>query len=339
MLMISLKYLPLLKSETVTRSPIARHREARPASLFIDSKTRDRRESAACFTSSPIPLPGREGLRGTVRSSKAVCGRKTSPHRFHETRSPGDGIRIARQLTASDSQDCFDIVAMGGDGTLHEVLNGIADPSKVRLGIVPCGSGNDFAAVAGIPASAEGALNVLLSGEARFTDYLECGGIRGINAIGTGIDVEILRRYNRMKLLKGSAAYLSSLVLTLFSYRAKRFSEKRAGETRSHNALIACAGNGRRIGGGIPVCPKAVIDDGLMDIVIVDDIPRRGIPGGFVKLMKGQILNLPTTAFRRDSRLRLESEGPLPIQIDGEIYEGLPFDVRVISQALRVYRP
>ena len=104
---------------------------------------------------------------------------KAIPHRFHETRSPGDGIRIARQLTLSDSQKCFDIVAMGGDGTLHEVLNGIADPTKVRLGIIPCGSGNDFAAVAGIPATAEGALDVLLGGEVRFTDYLECGGIRG----------------------------------------------------------------------------------------------------------------------------------------------------------------
>ena len=260
-------------------------------------------------------------------------------HRFHETRYPGDGIRLARQMTTSDKQDGFDIVAMGGDGTLHEVLNGIADPSKVRLGIIPCGSGNDFAAVAGIPITAEGALDVLLGCEARFTDYLECGGVRGINAIGTGIDVEILRRYSRMKLLKGSPAYLASLLLTLFSYRAKQFSEREAGESRSHSALIACAGNGRRIGGGIPVCPEAVIDDGLMDIVIVDDVPRRSIPGGLVKLLKGQILKLPGTTCRRNSRLHLESEGPMPVQIDGEIYEDLPFDVRVMSGALRVYRP
>ena len=258
-------------------------------------------------------------------------------YEFHDTRRRGDSAAIARALTNGGAET--DIVAMCGDGTLHGVLNGIADPSKVRLGIIPCGSGNDFAAVANIPPTAEGALDVLLGCEARFTDYLECGGIRGINAIGTGIDVEILRRYNRMRLLKGSAAYLASLVLTLLRYRARRFSEAQAGETRSHSALIACAGNGRRIGGGIPVCPEAIIDDGLMDIVIVDDMPGRSLPGGLVKLMKGQILQLPTTNFRRDSRLRLESEEAMPIQIDGEIYEGLPFDVRVISRALRVYRP
>lgn len=269
---------------------------------------------------------------------EASLREKRIPHRFHETHGPGDAMRLARQLTEGRADDC-DIVAMGGDGTLNEVLNGVADPSRVRLGILPCGSGNDFAAVAGIPVAVKGALDVLLSCQARFTDYLECCGVRGINAIGTGIDVDILRRYGRMKLLKGSAAYLASLVLTLFSYRAKRFSEVVDGAARPHNALIACVGNGQRIGGGIPICPEASIDDGLMDIVIVDDIPRSGIPGAFVRLMRGNILRLPKTAFRRDTRLRLDCNGPMPVQVDGEIHEKLPFDVRVISGALRIYRP
>ena len=259
------------------------------------------------------------------------------PYLFHDTHARGDSARLTRGLT--EDGEAHDIVAMGGDGTLNGVLNGIADPSKARLGVIPCGSGNDFAAVAGIPSTPEGALNVLLEGRTQSTDYMECGGVRGINAIGTGIDVEILRRYNRMRLLNGSAAYLASLVLTLFSYRAKRFIEVVDGKPQPHNALIACVGNGRRIGGGIPICPKAILDDGLMDIVIVDDIPRARIPGAFMKLMKGRILDLPTTAFRRSDRLRLESDAPMPIQVDGEIYEGLPFDVRIVTGVLRVFRP
>lgn len=259
------------------------------------------------------------------------------PYLFHDTQRPGDSARLTRSLT--EDGEAHDIVAMGGDGTLNGVLNGLSDPSKARLGVIPCGSGNDFAAVAGIPPTAEGALKVLLEDRTRFTDYLECGGVRGINAIGTGIDVEILRRYNRMKLLKGSAAYLASLVLTLFSYKAKRFNEIVDGKSLPHNALIACVGNGSRIGGGIPICPDGVIDDGLMDIVIVDDIPRFRIPGAFMKLMKGRILELPTTAFRRSDRLRLESDAPMPIQVDGEIHEDLPFDVRIVTGVLRVFRP
>ena len=288
------------------------------------------------FIYNPIAGKGRSAqFRAALEPRLRSLG---APHAFYETRSRREAIDIARRLTAQNSED-MDIVAMGGDGTLNEVLNGLRDPAKVRLGIIPSGSGNDFAAVAGIPQTPEGALDALLNGVARPTDYLECGGVRGINAIGTGIDVEILRRFNRMKVLRGSAAYLVSLIVTLLRYKAKPFSERIGERLKQHRAFIACAGNGQRIGGGIPICPEAVLDDGLMDIVIVDDISRLGIPGALMKLMKRKILELPTTAFRRDSQLTILADGPMPIQIDGEIYEDLPFDVRVVSGALRVYRP
>ena len=262
---------------------------------------------------------------------------RDAPHAFHMTRDRNDATAIARQLTSGPEET--DIVAMGGDGTLHEVLNGLCDPFRARLGLIPCGSGNDFAAAAGIPTDPVRALGIIRSGEAKPTDYLECAGVRGINAIGTGIDVEILRRYARMNVLHGSAAYLASLILTLFSYRAKAFREVAEGGEKPHRALIACCGNGQCIGGGIPVCPEAAIDDGLMDIVIVDDISRPRIPGAFMKLMKRQILTLPSTDFKRASALHLASDGPMPVQIDGEIYEDLPFDVHLVTGQLRVYRP
>ena len=259
-------------------------------------------------------------------------------HTFHETHGRRDAIDIVRKLTES-APGILDIAAMGGDGTLNEVLNGIKDPERVRLGIIPCGSGNDFAAAAGIPQTPEGALDAILSGEAKYTDYMECGGIRGINAIGTGIDVDILRRYNRMKLLKGAAAYLASLILTVMTYRPRGFYEETESGRIPHRAFIACAGNGQRFGGGIPICPKAVIDDGLMDVVIIDDIRRAAIPRAFIKLLKGQILTLPATHFDRRDRLIIRSEERMPIQIDGEIYDDLPFEVRLISHKLKVYRP
>ena len=283
------------------------------------------------------PVAGKGKAAQFRRILDPLLQSKSVPCQFHATQKRGDAVLLTKRLT--ENGDAHDIVAMGGDGTLNEVLNGLADPSTVRLGVMPCGSGNDFAAVAGIPDTAEGALRLLLEGEARFTDFLECGGVRGLNAVGTGIDVDILRRYARMKLLKGSAAYLASLVLTVFSYRARRFEAFTDGASHSHNALIACAGNGRSIGGGITVCPEAVIDDGLMDVVIVDDIARARIPGAFVRLMRGRILDLPTTLFRRVSHLRVVSDMPMPVQVDGEIHENLPFDVRVVSGQLRVYRP
>ena len=260
------------------------------------------------------------------------------PHAFNETRSPGGAADLARKLT-TDSPDDSDIIAMGGDGTLHEVLNGLADPARVRLGLIPCGSGNDFAATAGIPSDPAAAARLILSGRVRPTDYMECSGVRGINAIGTGIDVDILRRYARMKLLKGSAAYLVSLILTVITYRPRRFREIIADGSRSHEALIACAANGRSFGGGIPIAPGAEIDDGLLDVVIVDGIRKIAIPRAFVKLMRRQVLRLKATRFKRQSALAVRADTPMPIQIDGEIYENLPFDVRLVHGVLRFYRP
>lgn len=260
---------------------------------------------------------------------------KGIPHAFHPTRERSEASAIAGQLSA----DGADIIAMGGDGTLHEVLNGLADPARARLGLIPCGSGNDFAAAAGIPQDPVRALEIILRGEAKPTDYMECAGVRGINAIGTGIDVDILRRYARMKVLKGSAAYLASLILTVVAYRPKRFSEIVDGAAKPHEALIACAANGRSIGGGIPIAPKAEIDDGLLDVVIIDGIKKPAIPRAFVRLMRRRVLELKQTLFKRQSVLSVRADAPMPIQIDGEIYENLPFDVKLIHGALRFYRP
>lgn len=259
------------------------------------------------------------------------------PHAFHLTRARGDATAIARQLTSGPEET--DIVAMGGDGTLHEVLNGLCDPFRARLGLIPCGSGNDFAAAAGIPADPVRALGIIRSGTAKPTDYLECAGVRGINAIGTGIDVDILRRYAAMKRLKGSAAYLASLILTVLDYKPRRFSEVDDGRALPHVALIACAANGKSFGGGIPIAPKAVIDDGLLDVVIIDGIRKIAIPGAFVRLMKRRVLELRQTVFKQQTRLNVRADVPMPLQIDGEIYENLPFDVRLIHGALRFYRP
>ena len=284
------------------------------------------------------PVSGGGKCAQALREVESLLRERGTAYLTHPTRNRNDCTSIVRGITAEDDPD-QKIVVMGGDGTLNEALNGIADPARVRLGLIPCGSGNDFAAAAGIPDDPRAAIELILDGEARYTDYMECSGVRGINAIGTGIDVDILRRYSRMKLLRGSAAYFASLVLTLFSYKAYRFEETTDGASHPHSAFIACAGNGSSIGGGIPICPEAVLDDGLLDVVIVDDIRPIAIPRALITLMRRRILGYRTTTFKRQERLRIQSGAPTPIQIDGEIYEDLPFDVRLVHGVLRFYRP
>ena len=288
------------------------------------------------FIYNPIAGKGASRRMRVELESRLIASK--AAFAFHETKERLHAAGIVRELTHGN-EETLDIVSMGGDGTLHEVLNGMEDPGRVRLGIIPCGSGNEFAAAAAIPSTADGALDLLLRGEAKYPDYMECSGVRGINAIGTGIDVDILQRSNDMKLLKGSAAYLASLILTVITYRPRRFREITADGSRSHEALIACAANGRSFGGGIPIAPGAEIDDGLLDVVIVDGIRKIAIPRAFVKLMRRQVLRLKATRFKRQSALAVRADTPMPIQIDGEIYENLPFDVRLVHGVLRFYRP
>ena len=285
------------------------------------------------FIYNPIAGHGR-----AARAREAISPRLVDvPHQFHETHCRKHAVALVRSLTVSDDE--CDIIAMGGDGTLNEALNGLHDPSRARLGLIPCGSGNDFAAAAGIPADPVAALSVILDGAAKYTDYMECSGVRGINAIGTGIDVDILRRYGRMKRLQGSAAYLASLISTVITYRAKRFDDVTGDVPVSHEALIACAGNGRSFGGGIPICPDAKLDDGLLDVVIVDGIRKPAIPAAFVRLMQGRVADIKTAHIARQPSLKIAPKEPMPVQVDGEIYEALPFDVHIIHNVLRFYRP
>lgn len=253
----------------------------------------------------------------------------------HYTARPKEAIEIAKKLS---DEGATDVIALGGDGTVNEVLNGI-NPETVRLGIIPTGTGNDFVVAAKIPTDVKKAVDTILSGEAKDTDYMVCGGIRGINAIGTGIDVDVLKRYAKAKVFKGKIAYIFALISALIHFRFYKFKVIKGEEKEDKTALIACVGNGFRIGGGIRMCPKAVIDDGLLDFVVVNELKKSRIPHAFVKLMKGKILEQDFTVMERVDRVKIEFEQPSTVQIDGELYENLDFDLSLVKGGVKVYRP
>lgn len=254
----------------------------------------------------------------------------------HETKAPKDAIEIAKKLSQSGATT---IVAVGGDGTVHEVLNGI-DCEKVNLGIIPLGSGNDFIEAAGIPLKTEDAIDVLLSCSAKPTDYMVCDGVRGINIIGTGIDVDILKRCKASKILRGKLQYLWSLIISLIKFKFYKFGiVEENGEKRSAEALIACVGNGSRFGGGIKMCPGAEIDDGKLDFVIAGKLKKIKIPYAFIKLMQGKILEQDFTKKKYAEHVKIEFDGPVTVQIDGELYDDLKFDLSIVKGGLKLIRP
>ena len=189
--------------------------------------------------------------RGKARKKAAkvvkILEEKTVEFTAHYTTRAKEAIEIAKKLS---DEGATDIIALGGDGTVNEVLNGI-NPETVRLGIIPTGTGNDFVSAAKIPTDVKKAVDIILNGDAKSTDYMVCGGIRGINAIGTGIDVDVSKRYAKAKVFKGKIAYVFALISSLIHFQFYKFKVVKGEEKEDKTALIACVGNGFRIGGGI----------------------------------------------------------------------------------------
>ena len=282
----------------------------------------------------------RAGHGKSVRFRDAVVPRLQAlqiPYQLHETKQKYHAAEITRELTADGAEHT--IVAMGGDGTVHEILNGMQDPSKICFGILPAGSGNDFASVAGIPKDPIAALDLILYSEPKFTDYMDCSGVRGMNAIGTGFDVDVLRRCYHFKRLHGKLKYLAATLLTLTDFEFYRFRLEHNGIEEEHEGFLVCAGNGKGIGGGLRVCPDAVLDDGLLDFVFVDKIAPWQYPYALLHLLTGRLLRLPYVHLQRKDHVSAQFLPPAPVEIDGEIYEDLPFDIRIVHNALRMFRP
>lgn len=279
---------------------------------------------------------------GNSKSAKAMdiiraeLDKLNIEYEFHITKDKNHATELARKLTQDGHTD---ITVVGGDGTLHEVLNGITDPAKIKLGIIPCGSGNDFASVANIPLEPLSALKLILSGNAKYTDYMVCSGIRGINIMGTGVDVEILKRCYKSKILKGKLKYAMSTVLSIISYKYPHVEASVNGQKRERDCFIVCTANGSVFGGGITIAPKAEIDDGKLDFVLVKGMKATRKPDALLHLASGKILEIPETEFCNTESVKAVFNTPVDIQIDGEIYSDITYDVHIVHNELRVYRP
>ncbi len=280
------------------------------------------------------PVAGKKkSLKNLAVVEKELSARNIS-YQVHKTCGEKDGATITKELTKAGETE---LVVLGGDGTLHEVLNGIEDPSCCKLGLIPSGTGNDFATKAGLSLDAEKAIKLILDGEAKPTDYLTVGSVRCMNIAGIGMDVEVLERCKRGR-MKGKLKYLFSLVQSLFSYKGISVTVTDAEREETHDVLIAAACNGSQFGGGIAICPVADIEDGKIDVVVVEQIGgKMKIIKAFLKLLKGKILEYPSATHYLADGVRFIPKTPCTVQLDGELYTDLDFEVR-IGRGLRFYR-
>ena len=279
------------------------------------------------------PVAGKKKATKNLRVVERVLSERGLAYELHQSCDVHDAEAIARTLTEAGETE---FLVLGGDGTLNEVLNGFVDPSVCTIGLIPSGTGNDFAGRMGISLDPEKAILRILDGEAKPVDYIEVSGTRCMNVAGLGIDVDVLERCRKGK-MKGKIKYLLSLIKSLFAFKGCRVKIVRDGQEETRNVLICAACNGSQFGGGIKICPPAKEDDGLMDIIVVDCIGGAWkIVLAFIELMKGKVIEYPLTTYFRCEKVEFIPEEGCPIQLDGEIYHNHAFEAK-ICKGLKFY--
>ncbi|GAA2991585.1 diacylglycerol kinase [Kitasatospora sp. NPDC058063] len=259
----------------------------------------------------------------------------------HAGRSPEDAVRLAREAVAGG----VDAVAVvGGDGMINLALQALAG-TPVPLGVIPAGTGNDHAREYGLPLGApEAAADVIAAGRTRGIDLGRITGPDGAvrwygSVLATGFDSLVSDRANRLRWPRGRMRYNLAILAEFANLRPLPFRITLAdGTVIERDLTLAAVGNTRSYGGGMLMCPAALPDDGLLDLTLVDAMPRLRIARFFPTLFKGTHVTYPEVTTLRTESLRIESPG-ITAYADGEFIAPLPVDVAVAKDALRVLVP
>lgn len=284
------------------------------------------------------PLAGKGQGKKALRAVETVLTGKQIEYEVHITEAPGHGTEIAREL--SQQPDTV-IIAMGGDGSCSEVLNGIENFDNVTVGFIPCGTGNDYSHACGIPSDYTKAVNLILEGEVGYTDFLEVNDRRCLNICGAGMDVDVLVRYSTMKHFKGKLKYLASLIDTLLHLRFHKIKLiKEDGTEEEHSVFLVSLCNGKYIGGGMAISPNSVTNDGIMDVVVVNEIKPSKVLGLLLKFLRGgKHINMPCTEVLHCKAAGIEILDDAKIQIDGEVLDNKILNCRIVSGKLKTFFP
>ena len=222
-------------------------------------------------------------------------------------------------------------------GTAGEVAAGLTGTGK-PMGIIPAGTGNDFIKSSGIPNDPEKALSLLLSGKAAPIDTGTVNDRFFLNVCGTGFDVTVLDYAESEKEKhRGLTPYFIGLVKAISHYKSVQLSVTADGDREEGRFLICSIANGRFIGGGIPICPAADIRDGLLDLVLINNVHRWQIPFYLPGLMMSKDLKFRITKHRKVKTVLIEGKG-LRINIDGDIVSMSRAEFRVNPSSLVLIR-
>ena len=253
---------------------------------------------------------------------------------------PGDCERLAREALARGARQ---VAACGGDGTVHEVVNGLANSDAV-LGVVPCGRGNDLARALGVPRDVKGVVNTLVHGMDRAIDLGKVGNRFFATVSSLGFDTAVAQRMQsqgagfltRALEVGGTVSYGLTVLRTLFGYRSPFVRLRGDFGVFEGRVLLAATANAPFYGSGIKIAPDAIVDDGMLDVCIVTDVSRWTVLRMFLSAYSGAHVGHSAVRVVQTRTLQIESDDSLWIFADGEPMCEVPAKIEVVPGALKV---
>ena len=261
------------------------------------------------------------------------------------TEAPGHAVELAREAAQKGFEQ---IVSVGGDGTINEVINGLyanGNISDIMLGIISTGTGGDYARAVGVRRPYEEMCQCFLNPKKLTVDlgvveYMSNGNkVKRLfaNFAGMGFDAEIVRRTTRQfKSMGSTASYLMGLLTTLMFYRNKQVSLVIDGEVIDREVCTVIMNNGKYGGGGMLTAPGADLTDGYFDVLIIGDMSKPDLLWSLPRIYKGTHLTHPKVELRKAKEIEIHTEESLSLQADGELLGQVPARFSILPMSLNV---
>ncbi len=287
---------------------------------------------SVCFILNP--MAGRGKALALEKALKARAARKMPGALFLRTQSRGHAIRLAKEQSRKNDT----VVAVGGDGTIHEVVNGLMG-GTAALGIVPVGTGNDLVQALNIPFDIDECLELIMANNPRPVDVGQVNERYFINGLGVGFDAWVVKKSFSVKKLRGNLVYLYAVLATLKSYSHSILNIRMNDTEKTESLFMLTVGNGPSLGGGFRLTPEARLDDGCFDICMIGKMSRPAVLKNLLRVYSGTHVKDPRVTMDRCRAIRIHSAQPFAAHADGEElgYDLTELNITMHSGALNVH--
>lgn len=290
-----------------------------------------------CLIVNPVAGGGRAG-----RAAPAVQ-QALAAHGLQARREDTRDLEHARALAREGAARGETVVALSGDGMVGAVADVMRAHPDAVMGVLPGGRGNDFARVLGIPADPVAACAVIAEGTPRAIDLGEVDGRTFVGIASAGFDSDANRIANEAPSRLGNLVYAYGALRALLSWRAARFEVElvSAGDSssRTFSGYTIAAANSGVYGGGMRLAPQARLDDGLLDVVAIENVSKLRFLANLPKVFKGTHVRLPSVKVLRAAEVTISADRPFTLYADGDPIAELPARVRALPGAVRVLVP